>query len=42
MDYKNALLNLIEKLSDQSIRRLCQLAEYLYIYAEEKGGRHEL
>lgn len=38
MDYKNALISLIEKLSDKSIKRLCQLAEYLYIYADEKGG----
>ena len=34
MDYKNALLNLIEKLSDKSIRRLRQLAEYLYVYVD--------
>ena len=38
MDYKNALLNLIEKLSDRSIIRLYQLAEYLYIYKDGEGG----
>lgn len=38
MEYKNILINLIDKLSDKSIRRLCNLAEYLYIYVDGKGG----
>lgn len=38
MECKNALINLINKLSDKSIRRLCNLAEYLYIYVDGKGG----
>lgn len=36
MDYKKYLIKLLDKLSEKSICRLCNLAEYLYIYKE--GG----
>lgn len=32
--YKAALLKLLDRLSDESIKRLYQLAQYLYIYKE--------
>ncbi len=32
--YKAALLKLLDRLSDKSIKRLYQLAQYLYIYKE--------
>lgn len=38
MDYKEFLIKLLDSLSEKSIRRLYNLAEYLYIYADEKGG----
>lgn len=34
MDYKNFLIKLLDELSEKSIRRLYNLAEYLYIYKE--------
>lgn len=36
MEYKEFLIELINKLSEDSIRRLYNLAEYLFIYKE--GG----
>lgn len=38
-DYKAALLKMIDKLSYKTIKRLYQLAEYLYIHVE--GGNNE-
>ena len=38
MEYKNALIKLLNELSEESIRRLYRLAEYLYIYKDQKGG----
>ena len=32
--YKAALLKLLNRLSDKSIKRLYQLAQYLYVYKE--------
>ncbi len=32
--YKVALLKLLDRLSDKSIKRLYQLAQYLYVYKE--------
>lgn len=32
--YKAALLKLLDRLSDMSIKRLYQLAQYLYVYKE--------
>lgn len=32
--YKAALLKLLDRLSDKSIKRLYQLAQYLYVYKE--------
>lgn len=34
MEYKDFLIKLLDKLSENSIRRLYKLAEYLYIYKE--------
>lgn len=34
MDYKKFLFKLLDELSEKSIRRLYNLAEYLYIYVE--------
>ena len=34
IDYKKYLIKLLDKLSEKSIRRLYNLAEYLYIYKE--------
>lgn len=34
MEYKNFLIKLLDELSEKSIRRLYNLAEYLYIYKE--------
>lgn len=33
-DYKSALLKILDKLSNKAIKRLYQLAEYLYIHKE--------
>lgn len=38
MNYKEFLIKLVDNLSEKSIRRLYNLAEYLYIYKDEKGG----
>ena len=38
-DCKAALLKMIDKLSYQALKRLYQLAEYLYIHAE--GGSNK-
>ena len=38
-DCKEALLKIIDKLSCKAVKRLYQLAEYLYIYAE--GGSNK-
>lgn len=38
MKDKEFLIKLLDRLSEKSIRRLCGLAEYLYIYVDEKGG----
>lgn len=38
MEHKEFLIRLLDKLSEESIRRLCNLAEYLYIHKDEKGG----
>ncbi len=35
--YKTKLIEMLDKLSEKALKRLCQLAEYLYIY-KEKGG----
>lgn len=34
MKHKDFLIKLLDKLSENSIRRLYKLAEYLYIYKE--------
>lgn len=34
--YKAALLKLLDRLSDKSIKRLYQLAQYLYVYKEQE------
>ena len=36
--YKTKLIEMLDKLSEKALKRLYQLAEYLYIY-KEKGGR---
>lgn len=38
--YKAALLKLLDRLSDESIKRLYQLAQYLYVYKEQEV-RHD-
>ena len=38
MEYREFLIKLLDNLSEKSIRRLCNLAEYLYIYVDGKGG----
>lgn len=38
MEHKRFLIELLDKLSEKSIRCLCNLAEYLYIYVDRKGG----
>lgn len=35
--YKAKLIEMLDKLSERTLKRLYQLAEYLYIY-KEKGG----
>ena len=34
IDYRTALVKLLDRLSDKSVKRIYQLAEYLYIYKE--------
>lgn len=36
-DYRTVLVKMLDRLSDRSIKRIYQLAEYLYIH-KEKGG----
>lgn len=36
-DYRAALIKLIDQLSSNAVKRIYQLAEYLYIH-KEKGG----
>lgn len=38
MQYKEFLIKLLDNLSEKSIRRLYNLAEYLYVYSDEKVG----
>ena len=38
MEHIRALIKLIDGLSDKSICRLYRLAEYLYLYAEDKDN----
>lgn len=38
-DYRMLLVRMLDLLSDKSIKRIYQLAEYLYIYVEEGGGK---
>lgn len=33
--YKIALIELLDLLSDKAVKRICQLAEYFYIYKED-------
>lgn len=35
-DYKVLLIKILDRLSDKAVKRIYQLAEYLYIHAE--GG----
>lgn len=37
MEYKELLIKLLDNLSEKSIHRLYNLAEYLYIYVDKKG-----
>lgn len=34
MNYKEMLIELIEKMSEKSVKRIYQLAKYLYVYKE--------
>lgn len=34
MNYKEMLINLVGKMSEKSVKRIYQLAKYLYIYKE--------
>lgn len=36
MSYRESLIKLLFHLSDESIKRLCRLANYLYIYKDCK------
>lgn len=38
MNYKEFLIKLLDNLSERSIRRLYNLAEYLCIHVDGKGG----
>lgn len=37
IDYRMLLAKILDRLSDKAIKRIYQLAEYIYIHAE--GGR---
>lgn len=37
-DYRALLIKILDRLSDKAVKRIYQLAEYLYIYTE--GGTH--
>lgn len=36
--YKTSLIEMLDKLSEKHLKRLYQLAEYLYIYRENGDG----
>lgn len=36
-DYKVLLIKILDRLSDKAVKRIYQLAEYLYIHAEGGG-----
>lgn len=38
MNYKEFLIKLLDNLSEKPIRRLYDLAEYLYIHVNGRGG----
>lgn len=40
-DYRTLLTKLLDRLSDKAIKRIYQLAEYLYIYKENGGKADE-
>ena len=37
-DYKKSLIELLDRLSEKSIKRIYELAKYLYVYKEEGGA----
>lgn len=37
-DYKALLIKMLDRLSNKHIKRIYNLAEYLYIYKEEGGA----